>query len=72
MLVGDGHVLLPDVDGLLQQLGGRLKTKISKLINTPAYLEVVIRHACEVLSGDVHSLILRGEVSKSHLSLEKQ
>ena len=52
------------------ELLGQLK--ISKLIDTPNYLEVVIRHACEVLSGDVHSLILRGEVSKSHLSLEKQ
>ena len=28
VLVGHGHVLLPDVDGLLQQLGGRLQTKI--------------------------------------------
>ena len=25
--MGDGHVLLPDVDGLLEQLGGSLQTK---------------------------------------------
>ena len=27
VLVGHGHVLLPDVDGLLQQVGGRLQSK---------------------------------------------
>ena len=63
--MGHGHVLLPDVDGLLQQVGGRLQSK--------TILPKLLRHLLTSRSSSVtpeegnEGRVVEGEGVRGHL-----